>query len=109
MGDDSVYCTLNTLSTSETHELDINLTRDNIIFLAQMASRRRENQGGSNAASDLSHATTATNGSNGDLEGRMKDLEKQVAHRKPHNHRRISDVPPEGTDKQITLKERLHQ
>ncbi|KAG9555217.1 malic acid transporter, partial [Aureobasidium melanogenum] len=73
-----------------------------------MASRRRENQGGSNAASDLSHATTATNGSNGDLEGRMKDLEKQIAHRKPHNHRRISDVPPEGTDKQITLKERLN-
>ncbi|CAD0109693.1 unnamed protein product, partial [Aureobasidium uvarum] len=72
-----------------------------------MEFRRRENQAGSNAASELSHGSTATNGSSGDLEGRMKDLEKQIAHRKPHHHRRISDVELEGTDKEITLKQRL--
>ena len=74
-----------------------------------MAFRRRENQAGSNAASELSHGSTATNGSTEDLELRMKDLEKQIAHRGPHSHRRISDVDPEGTDKEITLKERLKQ
>lgn len=74
-----------------------------------MAFRRRETQAGSNAASESSHATTATNGSNVDLEDRMKDLEKQIAHKRPHGHRRISDAAPEGTDKEITLKERLQQ
>lgn len=74
-----------------------------------MDLRRRENQAGSNAASELSHASTARDGSHGDLEGRMKDLEKQVAHKKPKNSRRISDAEPEGTDKEITLKERLKQ
>ncbi|KAI5276737.1 hypothetical protein E4T47_00302 [Aureobasidium subglaciale] len=72
-----------------------------------MAFRRRENQAGSNAGSELSHGSTATNGSSGDLELRMKDLEKQFAHRRPQHHRRISDAAPEGTDREITLSERL--
>lgn len=76
-----------------------------------MAFRRRENQPGSNAASELSHGSTATNssGEGPGLEPRLKDLEKQIAHKRPHHHRRISDVAPEGTDKEITLKERLRQ
>ncbi|KAH0289496.1 hypothetical protein M436DRAFT_48690 [Aureobasidium namibiae CBS 147.97] len=71
-----------------------------------MAFRRRENQAGS-PASELSHGSTATNSSGEGLEPRLKDLEKQIAHKRPHHHRRISDVAPEGTDKEITLKERL--
>lgn len=74
-----------------------------------MAFRRRENQAGSNAPSELSHESKETNSSGEGLEPRLKDLEKQIAHRRPHHHRRISDAAPEGTDKEITLKERLRQ
>jgi hypothetical protein len=74
-----------------------------------MAFRRRETQAESSAASEKSHESTGTNNSGGELGLRMKDLENQVAHRRPHHHRRISDIAPEGTDKEITLKERLRQ
>jgi hypothetical protein len=74
-----------------------------------MAYRRRDTQADSSATSEKSHESTGTNNSDGGLGLRMKDLENQVAHRRPHHHRRISDVVPEGTDKEITLKERLRQ
>lgn len=73
-----------------------------------MAFRRRENQAGDNEGHH-SDGSTATNNSTGDLETRMKDLEKAVVHRRPQARRRISDVAPEGTDREITLKERLRQ
>ncbi|OBW66353.1 MAG: Cutinase [Aureobasidium pullulans] len=71
-----------------------------------MAFRRRDNQAGDNEGHH-SDGSTATNNSTGDLETRMKDLEKAVVHRRPQARRRISDVAPEGTDREITLKERL--
>ncbi|KAK6008357.1 hypothetical protein QM012_000260 [Aureobasidium pullulans] len=70
-----------------------------------MEIRRRENQADSNAISDSSQESTAYGGSQVDLEGRLKELERQLSNQRPH--RRISDSEPEGKDKEITLKARL--